>query len=258
MAAAAIPPRPEDVYGGGGSFSACLSRAIRHTSATSTQQNANNNNSIATPSTTGVDNNIPSQSGEQLIDMPSTSASTANQDNKNDNTQEGASLTQTPIKIPRAPSSIEYKTPQRRAPRWDAANSNNNNSNEQQQQNDNDWSQHHISYNKLRSTLHYFSKRRSLLRTKLRSTTTTIDVDGINSGNNKGMNEEEFNICVIEFGSFAPFLSNSTNSSNLSSSERADNGGSLKNYDRAGKYRVLYCFIMCLCVCVCMFNIKFR
>jgi len=241
--AAAIPPRPEDVYGGGGSFSACLSRAIRHTSTTVTQtQNANNNNnSIATPTNnTGVDNNIvPSQPGTQLIDTSSTYASTAdNQDNKNDNTQEGTqSLTQTPIKIPRAPSSIEYKTPQRRAPRWDAANSNNNNSNEQQQQqlqqNDNDWSQHHISYNKLRSTLHYFSKRRSLLRTKLRSSTTTIAIDGNSSGNNKGMSEEEFNICVIEFGSFAPFLNN--NNSTNSSSSGADNG-SLKNYDRAASY----------------------
>ena len=261
--AAAIPPRPEDVYGGGGSFSACLSRAIRHTSTTT--QNANNN-SIATPTTTiGVDNTVPPQ-GEQLIDTSLQSAassnSTANQQdnaNKNDNTQEDAQslTTQTPIKIPRAPSSIiEYKTPQRRAPRWDTTNSNNNNSNEQQQQqqqqNDNDWSQHHISYNKLRSTLHYFSKRRSLLRTKLRSSnTTTIAIDGINSGNNKGMSEEEFNICVIEFGSFAPFLSN--NSTNLS-----EEGGSIKNYDRAGKFMFCIVFIMCIYVLCVLFNIKSR
>jgi len=249
--AAAIPPRPEDVYGGGGSFSACLSRAIRHNSSTATQNANNNNNSIATP-TIGIDNNIVPPQEDQLIDT-SLQSTSANQDGtKNNSAQEGSqSLESTPIKIPRAPSSIEYKTPQRRAPRWDAANSNNNNSNEQQQQqqqqNDNDWSKHHISYNKLRSTLHYFSKRRSLLRTKLRSSNTTIAVDGINSGNNKGMSEEEFNICVIEFGSFAPFLNN--NSTNNSSSSGADNGGSLKNYDRAGKFVVLYWLII-MCVCV--------
>ena len=251
MAAAAIPPRPEDVYGGGGSFSACLSRAIRHTSTTATTQQNANNNSIATATTIGVDNNIVPPQGEQLIDTSQSAASsnsTANQQdnaNKNDNTQEDAqSLTQTPIKIPRAPSSIEYKTPQRRVlPRWDSKSNptsltttsntsiNNNNSDEQLQQNDNDWSNHHISYNKLRSTLHYFSKRRSLLRTKLRTSTTTTNVDGINSGNNKGMSEEEFNVSVTEAGSFAPFLNNNlTNSS--------EEGGSLKNYDRAGKYRV--------------------
>ena len=260
MAAAAIPPRPEDVYGGGGSFSACLSRAIRHSSTTTQTQNANNNSSIATPTTTKVDNNVVPPQEDQLIDT-SLQSTPDNQDgnNKNDDTQ---SLTQTPIKIPKAPSSIEYKTPQRRVPRWDSksnptsltttsnTSTNNNNSDEQLQQNDNDWSQHHISYNKLRSTLHYFSKRRSLLRTKLRSSNTTIAIDGINSGNNKGMSEEEFNICVNEFGSFAPFLNNN-NSTNLS-----EEGGSLKNYDRAGKFMFCICFIMCIYVCVCVVQYK--
>ena len=223
--AAAIPPRPEDVYGGGGSFSACLSRAIRHTSTTTQTQNANNNSSIATPTTDGVVDDIPPPQGNQLIDTSSTSASTANQDgtnNSNDqSTQEGASLT-TPIKIPRAPSSIEYKTPQRRVPRWDKSNpttslTTNNTNNTNDGKGEQDWSQHHISYNKLRSTLYYFSKRRSLLRTKLRS------------NNNKVLTEEEFNISVTEFGSHAPFLNNNCG---------ANDSDELKNYDRAGKYRV--------------------
>ena len=239
--AAAIPPRPEDVYGGGGSFSACLSRAIRHSSTNIQTQNANNNSGVATPTTTdGVDSNIVPPQEDQLIDNLSSNAAADNQrdgaNNNDDNTQEESqSLTQTPIKIPRAPSSIEYKTPQRRAPRWDSSKSN-----EQQQQgqdNANDWSQHHISYNKLRSTLDYFSKRRSLLRTKLRSsTTTTVSANtGGGGGSSRVLTEEEFNVCVTECGIHAPFLNNN----NL---DNAEGRGSLKNYDRAGKVYCLYCY----------------
>ena len=219
--------RPEDLIGGGGTFSSCLTRAIRRPIIIHSSSSSNNN---------AVDNNANNNSNETTKTQPitigtaladaisrSTSSDAANQDANNNNSgYNHTTTTATKPTTPTRPSGAKNDN--------DLTDNNINNnggdggSSEQQQ----DWSTHHISYPLLKSTLHYFTQRRALIRTKLLNDTNNNNAQGsIISSNNTSssgllwgsrkknnkkellLTEEEFNLTLNECQNDAPFLKSS-------------------------------------------------
>eukprot|EP00585_Thalassiosira_rotula_P011457 CAMPEP_0196138422 /NCGR_PEP_ID=MMETSP0910-20130528/6070_1 /TAXON_ID=49265 /ORGANISM="Thalassiosira rotula, Strain GSO102" /LENGTH=197 /DNA_ID=CAMNT_0041399027 /DNA_START=55 /DNA_END=645 /DNA_ORIENTATION=+ len=192
----AIPTRTEDVMSGGGTFSSCLDRSIRHPVSLVP----------GPPPGAPATNDAPNTPGGRtsLADAisRSTSSDAANQDSNDNNSTYIAVTSQTTA--PMAESNND---------KYDIDNNmnNNNNDNELTDRGEN-WTSHHISYPLLRSTLTFFSMRRARLRTVLRDTLSNepvimnANVCGDRGSLKPELSEEEFNLAVNEYAVHAPFL----------------------------------------------------
>eukprot|EP00571_Detonula_confervacea_P004086 CAMPEP_0172330476 /NCGR_PEP_ID=MMETSP1058-20130122/61423_1 /TAXON_ID=83371 /ORGANISM="Detonula confervacea, Strain CCMP 353" /LENGTH=1301 /DNA_ID=CAMNT_0013047691 /DNA_START=56 /DNA_END=3961 /DNA_ORIENTATION=- len=183
-------PRSEDLISGGGTFSSCLTRAIRHPILA---------HNAAAAAGVGVAGGEPASLADAI--SRSTSSDSVNQDSTNNN------------------SGYVTTTPDRRKSL--TANDDNANSFDndlaQEYLDREDWSTHHISHPLLRSTLNFFSQRRAGLRARLRNVASNneplattnaaiICSEGKNSTNKPTLSEEEFNLQVGEWAMQAPFL----------------------------------------------------
>ncbi|KAL7548250.1 hypothetical protein ACHAWF_011541 [Thalassiosira exigua] len=232
--ATTLPPRPEDVVSGGGTFSSCLLRAIRRphhprpaSASTGAGGGGGGERVVDTAGVVAGLDASPEEDPDASWFAQAVSRSTSSDAANQDALEAAGGFAADEEAGPTAPEGGAEGAADGFVRGEGGARDGATRGDGEEEE---DWTPHHVSYPLLRSTLGFFSVRRAHLRAKLRDALNQEPLGGALCGDKSAvratLSEEEFNLAVNEYAPRAPFVTKAHREARRHSSldESADGG----------------------------------